>query len=412
MFNMDLLNEVAMDYSNPEKNYNLAKEYERLDQGSGAFGFYLRAADMSEGKTFEEKWLQYKCLLKGAGIFYRAKNRDQTVAGLYRMCFEVLPDRPEAYYFFAKWQMDRHEWREALIFSKMGLQYADAERILDNDIDYPGKHWLEYVHAMALWKTGGRDDSKNALFDLKFKNKIESNLSVHVTNQLYEIGYPSTLTWTPDMLEKTRWRFKGIENIERNYSRHFQDMFVLAFLNGKKNGSFVEIGSGHHQHFNNTLLLEKDFDWTGISIDNNERFTYQHSRARKSTVINADAKEIDYRKLFKSNCVETHTDLLRINSEWTSLEVLKRIPFDGYQFSVIQFQHNHCWWNNEFRELSRDILRKIGYILLVPDVAVNEKENYEDWWVHPGMMSNMNKDMQAPAEINFAWQYFMKEYSV
>ena len=412
MFDMNLLHDVVLDYTNPEKCYALAKEYERLDQGSAAFGFYLRAADMSEGETFEEKWLQYKAMIRSAGIFYRAKNRDHTVAGLYRMCFETLPERPEAYYFFAKWQMDRNEWREALIFAKMGLAYADAEMIVDSDIDYPGVLGLKYVYAMARWKTDGRDDSKNLLFDLKYKNKLDSNTEVHVTNLLVEIGYPSTLKWTPNMLEKTRYRFNGIENVKQNYSRHFQDMFVLAFLNGKKNGTFIELGSGHPKHFNNTLLLEDQFGWNGLSVDNNERFTMQHTRMRRTSVINANAAEIDYRALFKTNCVEHHTDFLRINAEWASLEALKRIPFDNYQFSVIQFQHNHCWWKNEYREFSRDILRKIGYILLVPDVAINEKDNYEDWWVHPGMLNNQNKDMQAPSGTNFAWSYMMKEYRV
>ena len=308
--------------------------------------------------------------------------------------------------------MDRNEWREALIFAKMGLAASNKEPIDDPDVNYPGEHHLKYVYAMSKWKTDGRDDSKNLLFDLKYKTKIESNLDVHVTNHLYQIGYPSTLTWTPDMLEKTRYRFKGIEDIEKNYSRHFQDMFVLAFLNGKRHGTFIEIGSGHHEHFNNTLLLEKTFDWTGISIDNNERFMYQHTRARKTSAIHSDAAQIDYRGLFKTNMVETHTDFLRINAEWASLKALQSIPFDSYQFSVIQFQHNHCWWQNEYREISRDILRKIGYILLVPDVAVNEKDNYEDWWVHPGMLNQVNKDMQAKSGTNFAWTYMMKEYRV
>ena len=57
--NKKLLHDVILDYNNSDKIYKLAREYDRLEQGSGAFGFYLRAADMSPGKTFDEKWLQY-----------------------------------------------------------------------------------------------------------------------------------------------------------------------------------------------------------------------------------------------------------------------------------------------------------------------------------------------------------------
>ena len=51
---MNLLNDLLLDYNNPDKNYTIAKEYDRLEQGSAAAGFYLRAADMSEGKTWKK----------------------------------------------------------------------------------------------------------------------------------------------------------------------------------------------------------------------------------------------------------------------------------------------------------------------------------------------------------------------
>jgi hypothetical protein len=43
--NMKVLNDVVLDYSNPFKMFELAKEYDKLKQGAAAFGWYLRAAD-------------------------------------------------------------------------------------------------------------------------------------------------------------------------------------------------------------------------------------------------------------------------------------------------------------------------------------------------------------------------------
>ena len=49
---------------------------------------------------------------------------------------------------------------------------------------------------------------------------------------------------------------------------------------------------------------------------------------------------------------------------------------------------------------------KIGYILCVSDVGIDEEHAYEDWWIHPGLINNR---MQSSKSFNFAWQYMMKE---
>ena len=74
-----------------------------------------------------------------------------------------------------------------------------------------------------------------------------------------QVGYPSTLPYTQNEKHKYRYKFDGLDTVVKNYSRHFQDMFVLSLLNGKKNGTFIEVGSGHPKLFNNTYLLEKEF---------------------------------------------------------------------------------------------------------------------------------------------------------
>jgi len=79
---MNLLNDVVLDYQNPYKIYELAREYDRLEQGAGAFSWYLRAADMSPGITWKERWLQYKSMILGAFIYERNGNRNHSEEGL------------------------------------------------------------------------------------------------------------------------------------------------------------------------------------------------------------------------------------------------------------------------------------------------------------------------------------------
>jgi hypothetical protein len=404
--NMNLLNDVVLDYSNPQKLYDLAREYDRLEQGSAAFSFYLRAADMANSDDEDEKWIQYKSMILGAFIYDRNLNRGHSVVGLLKMAIDTMPKRPEAYYYLAKYYQGKNEWRDSLIFAKIGVECTKYKEI-DDDLNFPGVEALKLLYARAKWKTDGRDASKNLAFDLKYKHTLTPDIDKEVTELLEQHGYPSTLTYTYDQKDRYRFKFGTIDSVDKNYSRHFQDMFVMSVLDGKENGTFIELGSGHPTLFNNTKLLE-EFGWKGISIDNSERMCHLFSRERSTSVILADAANIDYNILFKQNCIEEYTDFLRINADRASLEALKRVPCKNYQFSVIQFQHNACWWGPEFREESRKILSKVGYVLFVPDVAVDENKNYEDWWVHPAVVI-AKKNMKGKSGINFAWNYMMKE---
>lgn len=46
-----------------------------------------------------------------------------------------------------------------------------------------------------------------------------------------------------------------------------QELFVIAMTQGKRHGTWLEIGCGDPVRSNNTYLLEKRFAWSGISID-------------------------------------------------------------------------------------------------------------------------------------------------
>ena len=404
--NMKALNDVVMDYSNPWKMFDLAREYDRLKQGAAAWGWYLRAADFCAGETSKEKLLQYRCMILGAAIFDRSDSRNETTKGLLKMAMAVLPDRPEAYYFMAKHSVDTNNFRDGLMYAKTGLGLDSIELI--DELNYPGRVGLEWLYAICKWKTDGRDDSRNLFFDLKHKNKLEMNKEIResVDWWLEQVGYPSTLPYTKEEIKKYRWQFDDLNVIERNYSRHFQDMFVISLLRGKMEGTFVEIGSGHPTLFNNTYMLEKDFGWSGLSVDHSERMCAQFSRERNTSVILADASTLDYKSLFKQHCLEQHIEFLRINSDESSLAVLDAIPFGKHEFSIIQFQHNECWWGSTYKDKSREYLNNIGYKLFVPDVAIDEKNSYEDWWVHPSLINN---NMKSNKSKNFIWDYMMKE---
>ena len=57
--------------------------------------------------------------------------------------------------------------------------------------------------------------------------------------------------------ERLKYKFDKFEIIEKNYSQAFQDLFVLSILNGKINGTYVEIGGDHPISINNFFLSKR-----------------------------------------------------------------------------------------------------------------------------------------------------------
>ena len=73
-------------------------------------------------------------------------------------------------------------------------------------------------------------------------------------------------------MNNLKFKFNGSDQIQRNYSQAGQDLFVLAALNGKRNGIYIEVGAGPSVLHNNTLLLETEFNWKGVSVEINQAF--------------------------------------------------------------------------------------------------------------------------------------------
>ena len=53
----------------------------------------------------------------------------------------------------------------------------------------------------------------------------------------------------------------------KSFSQAGQDKFVLKMLNNKKNGKYIEIGAFDPIKISNTYILEKEYNWSGFSLD-------------------------------------------------------------------------------------------------------------------------------------------------
>ena len=196
--------------------------------------------------------------------------------------------------------------------------------------------------------------------------------------------FPDCNRYFQEDLEKLRYKFNGAESIKNNYSQAFQDMFVLSILDGKKNGTYVEIGGDHGVIISNTYLLETEFDWKGVSFEIDQSKVEGYNSIRDNKCICADAIQFDYKKFFKENNYPKQIDYLQVDIEpaWQTLNALKALPLDEYRFSVITYETDLYKDGPDAGEEAMEILLSHGYELVVRNVA-NQNNPYEDWYVDP-----------------------------
>ena len=166
------------------------------------------------------------------------------------------------------------------------------------------------------------------------------------------------------------------------YSQIGQDEFVLKTLKNKRDGLYLDIGCAGPVHINNTYVLEKEFNWKGISIDLDSGFAklWEESNRKNSKFILQDALTVDYDKIIGDLLKENNKDridYLSMDLEPPSLtlDALYKVPLDKYRFSVITFEHDLYRNNLDLMMKSREIFQKHNYILLVSNI-----NNQEDWW--------------------------------
>jgi hypothetical protein len=199
-----------------------------------------------------------------------------------------------------------------------------------------------------------------------------------------EFTFPDCNRYFKKDLEKLRHKFSGVENIENNYSQAFQDMFALSILDGKKDGTYVEIGGDHGVIISNTYLLETQFNWNGVSFEIDPEKVNGYNSIRENKCICADALTFDYTKLFEEKKFPKQIDYLQVDIEpaWQTLNALKALPLDEYRFSVITYETDAYKDGPDFADESRKILASYGYELIVKNVS-NQGNPFEDWYVDP-----------------------------
>ena len=203
-----------------------------------------------------------------------------------------------------------------------------------------------------------------------------------------ETGWPNCPRYFRNNYENLKTKFTGAENIENNWSQSMQDIFVMSMLNGKRNGVYVEIGADQPRVISNTYLLEKDFDWSGISFELDADKVAFFNTIRENKCLCEDATLYNYKSLFEELNYPKQIDYLQLDIDPAegTLRALKTLPLDDYRFSVITYETDVYSSGADIQDEQIEILESHGYQLVAKNVKC-EGNPYEDWWVDPTIVS-------------------------
>ncbi len=187
------------------------------------------------------------------------------------------------------------------------------------------------------------------------------------------------------------------------YSQAGQDAFVASVLLEKTEGFYLEVGAGDPIKSSNTYLLEKDYRWGGVSLEAEGPLVALWANKRDNIVLEADALRFDFLSRLCELGAPPQIDYLSLDIEpaKNTYEVLRRIPHKSYRFSVITFEHDRYQSGSQYMDLSRSLLRSMGYQLVVANAKVFGKD-FEDWWVDPYAVSTHDWEPWVSKAVEFS----------
>ena len=394
----ELVIKFAQDSENAELNFDLAYAYHERGQTASAMSYYLRAAERGSDL------LAYESLIRAHYCTQKQRERDFTAKGFLKQAQLVCPRRPEAYYLLAKYHVSKNEHSEAYVQLKLAKEFCSFnEAPLKTKVGYKNKIQFEKELIHAAWEWDKNSESRSILKELLSSYEFsvadeEDKKDVH--DIIDQIGIYSRdeayCQYTKHLHSRLCYPFNGSSDIERNFSQVYQDLFVLYMNKGKRDGTYLEVGCGPAFQGSNTALLE-EFGWKGISIDKDPQYAMEHNKFRSNTTIFDDALTIDYSSLLKKHFPDKkEIDYLQLDLEpaRNTFECLLSIPFDEYKFGVVTYEHDYYIDpTKSYRKKSRRYLEMMGYKLVVADVSPDGFGSFEDWWVHPDMVSESQISM-------------------
>jgi len=358
----ELLNQYLDDPEDPETNWNLAVAYYQQDQLSGALSFFLRCAERT---YYENRELAYEALCHASNCYLIQGSRSTSVRGLLHQAIALDPNRPEAPWLLSTLLETNGQWDgswiEAYQYATMAVNLEKSKFRLDVEYD---QYKAVFQMAHCGWQIGRTDESAELFAYLYLDGDMDEKYETLTYNNLKAVG----LDWDSHF------------ETDGNFSEAHQDQFILKLCPDGE--SYIELGSGHAFHGNNTVLLEKA-GWMGVSIDFNEQLTQEHKKYRRHDAHCCNAFDFDWSSM-GATTKDRPVDYLQVDLEpaQISYEILEEVITSGVRANVITFEHDKYMFGPEWQNKARELLESKGFICVVNNVSIDGKNSFEDWYVH------------------------------
>ena len=177
----NLVIDLSKDPFNPVLNFEVALEYERLNQTASAVSFFLRAAEYGE-ENAEHKETVYTSLIKIAKCLEDQMDRGKSVSNALLQAIAFDDSRPEAYFLLSQHYERKQEWQECYTWAVIGWGWSN-EKPLSVYVGYDGAYCLLFEKAVSAWWIGRREESIKLFKELDgmdlnetYRNAIGDNL--------------------------------------------------------------------------------------------------------------------------------------------------------------------------------------------------------------------------------------------
>ena len=211
-----------------------------------------------------------------------------------------------------------------------------------------------------------------------------------------------------------------------SYSQVHQDIDIVEFYKGLRDGFFVDIGATNGIALSNSYLLEKQYGWKGICVEPipstfNELVKNRTASCCNRAVYSTTDEDVEFAIANNhdlsgiTECLDKYkeridkegkevitvktirlTDLLdlynappfihylSLDTEGSELEILKSVDFDRYTFGRIDVEHNFV---EPRRTLMRNQLTSHGYVYM----CANEQDDCYRFLITPIKSRKINR---------------------
>lgn len=182
----DLIFKLSNNPGDPYLNYEVALEYERLNQTASAVSFFLRTVEYGEVFNGFAADIQYASLLKIAHCLADQIDRVASVKNVLFQALTVRADRPEAYFLLSQFYERQGDWQECYSMAYLGYfqQKEHQQPKLDRFVGYYDDYCLEFQMAVSAWWIGRKAESKELFKKLsemdlapEYMASVEDNLA-------------------------------------------------------------------------------------------------------------------------------------------------------------------------------------------------------------------------------------------